>query len=310
MDSQGGGGGARGFCSSRPPMVVFLLCLASFGLTTFSLSVYVAQTDNVRNPDVLDWSTLLSRLAKLDFCLPANVSTYNVTTSTLSSASSTSLSVPVSSSFAAAFYKAAREFSKKSDAPIQVPVRAEGFFEVKYLGRGLPADLLGSNLTLAFELPPPIDATVTRSVSDDVDIPVCLEVRGPKNLLRFLEVNDTCSSNSRGVGGVQFAHLPMMVHSPDHKPVSWCERHADDIQMNLAFDAGDYKPEWTMYVTAKDKELIHLHLMVTSVFLFAILAAVIIAYIVRNVTSKRKQIPNDNRGDHHLIMMTQLDRDA
>ena len=60
----------RTFWTSNPPIVIFILCLASFGLTTFSLSVYVAQTENIRNPNVLDWNRLLKHLSKLDYCLP------------------------------------------------------------------------------------------------------------------------------------------------------------------------------------------------------------------------------------------------
>ena len=57
---------------SKPPFVVFLFCLALFALTTFSLSVYVAQTDKIPNPNVLDWNKLLKKLTKLEFCLAKN----------------------------------------------------------------------------------------------------------------------------------------------------------------------------------------------------------------------------------------------
>ena len=60
-----------------------------------------------------------------------------------------------------------------------------------------------------------------------------------------------------------------------------------------------------MYVNTKDKELIHLHLMVTSVFLFAILAAVIIAFVLRNVNSTKK-FAADSRGDHHMVNMNSI----
>jgi len=44
--------------------------------------------------------------------------------------------------------------------------------------------------------------------------------------------------------------------------------------------------------------------MVTSVFLFAVLAIVIIAYLIKTMTGNRKNI--DARGEHHIIPMTQF----
>lgn len=94
-----------------------------------------------------------------------------------------------------------------------------------------------------------------------------------------------------------------MIHSPDHKPLSWCLQNPKDIKLNLELEMDLSNPNFMIYVSAKDKELIHLHLMVTSVFLFAILASVIIAFIVKSVNHNRKTI--DARGDHHIIGMPQ-----
>ena len=90
--------------------------------------------------------------------------------------------------------------------------------------------------------------------------------------------------------------LPILAHSPDHKPPSWCAQ-SEDLNLNLDFEMS-FNPDLTMYVSPSDKELIHLHLMVTSVFLFAILAAVIIAFLMRTV----------NRKDH--VILSQIDTDT
>ena len=79
-----------------------------------------------------------------------------------------------------------------------------------------------------------------------------------------------------------------MAHSPDHKPPSWCA-DPQDSKLNLDFEM-TFNPDLTMYVSPADKELIHLHLMVTSVFLFAILAAVIIAFLIRTVNKKVEHV--------------------
>ena len=97
--------------------------------------------------------------------------------------------------------------------------------------------------------------------------------------------------------------MPLLAHSPDHKPPTWCQQNVDDLPVSLEFEM-DFNPDLTLYVSAQDKELIHLHLMVTSVFLFGVLAIVIIAFLIRTVTGNRKNI--DARGDHHIIPMTQF----
>lgn len=166
----------RAFCSNRPPMAIFLLCLASFGLTTFSLSVYVAQSDKIRNPDVLDWNSLLSKLTKLDYCLPSSPSVYNVTSQTNASFYA-SMPVQVSEEFAEAFYKLKTDQSFKT----------KGWIGVKFLGQGLPVEFQHDFISVAFEFPP-------KSGAND-DNEVCLEIGGPKGLLQYLEFNETTCGN-------------------------------------------------------------------------------------------------------------------
>ena len=106
------------------------------------------------------------------------------------------------------------------------------------------------------------------------------------------------------------SEIPLMVHSPDHKPVYWCEKNPKENLVNFDLEIEtnmepEREVELTAFVNGPDKELIHLHLMVTSVFLFAILAAVIIAFLVRNVSPSTKK-SLDSRGDHHMINMNSI----
>ena len=70
---------------SKPPMVIFMISLLAFAVTTFTLSIYVSRTDNIPNPDVLSWNSLLVRISKLEFCLQPqqNVSNSDVRNQTL-----------------------------------------------------------------------------------------------------------------------------------------------------------------------------------------------------------------------------------
>jgi len=274
------------FWSQRPPFLIFLLCLASFGLTLFSLSVFVAQKDKIQNPDVLDWNKLLVKMTKLEFCLPSKESNYNLTTLDWTSRSdwtNVTLSVLVSEDFSNAFYQNSKEEIGQDTNKL---VRARAQIDVKNLGRGIRPEFMNDIIIVSFELPQPNSQNPW----------ACLEVQGPKSLLKHLRMNDTtCTQQLQG----DFKNIALLAHSPDHKPASWCHKSPSDLPVHLDFEM-EFNPDLTMYVTAQDKELIHLHLMVTSVFLFAVLAIVIITFLIKTVNANRKSI--DSRGDHHIIM--------
>ncbi|CAL1534678.1 unnamed protein product [Lymnaea stagnalis] len=71
----------RGFFNSRPPLVVFMICLASFAIALITFA-YIVKTKDMPNPDISeDWNTFLTRVSHLAFCVPHNTSLINSTTS-------------------------------------------------------------------------------------------------------------------------------------------------------------------------------------------------------------------------------------
>uniref|UniRef100_T1IQ77 TMEM248/TMEM219 domain-containing protein n=1 Tax=Strigamia maritima TaxID=126957 RepID=T1IQ77_STRMM len=62
----------KGFILTRPPVLVFLICLITFAVTALSLAYFV-RTSELRDPNVeLDWNILLEKFANLNFCLERN----------------------------------------------------------------------------------------------------------------------------------------------------------------------------------------------------------------------------------------------
>jgi len=177
------------FWTHKPPFIIFLLCLASFGLTLFSLSVFVAQTDKIQNPDVLDWNKLLSKMTRLEYCLPSKDSKYNLTVpsdwTNKPDWTNVTLRVQVSEEFSSAFYSISSEDIESEKKPITARVEVQ----VKHLGRGIKPEFHDKMLIVSFHLPLP------QSPSTDA----CLEVQGPKELLKYLQLNDTtCSLQNQG----------------------------------------------------------------------------------------------------------------
>ncbi len=60
--------------ASKPPTVLFVVCLISFIVVLSSLMDYILRHD-IKNPDELDWNTFREHMAGLEFCVkyPSNV---------------------------------------------------------------------------------------------------------------------------------------------------------------------------------------------------------------------------------------------
>uniref|UniRef100_A0A0B6ZUT5 TMEM248/TMEM219 domain-containing protein n=1 Tax=Arion vulgaris TaxID=1028688 RepID=A0A0B6ZUT5_9EUPU len=70
----------RGFFIGRPPLVVFMVCLASFAIALITFA-YIVKTKDLRNPDVTeDWNTFFEKLSHLKFCVSHNVTSHNLST--------------------------------------------------------------------------------------------------------------------------------------------------------------------------------------------------------------------------------------
>lgn len=89
----------RNFLKSHPPLVVFVISLLAFAVTTLGIGMAVKSRnpDEIQNPDSFDWYTFFHKMSELELCLGlSNEETLsNETTMT-----TVSWSVPVSKVFA------------------------------------------------------------------------------------------------------------------------------------------------------------------------------------------------------------------
>lgn len=68
----------KGFASSRPPLVMFMVCLGAFAIVLISLSYYF-KTNDIYNPDLTEeWQTFLEAFSDVDFCITRNASDVEV----------------------------------------------------------------------------------------------------------------------------------------------------------------------------------------------------------------------------------------
>ncbi len=116
---------------------------------------------------------------------------------------------------------------------------------------------------------------------------ICLEVTAPKRLIDDLNKGHApgkCAAVNRATPAWTFES-----HSSDHLPHDWCQGNQSQP---LTFN---YEPQadWVVYVKPEGRDLIKLHLMCTSAFLF-VLAFVMVAFAALRAAS------NANKGQQLL----------
>ena len=96
-------------------------------------------------------------------------------------------------------------------------------------------------------------------------------------------------------------HIHYDTHSIDHMPDDWCD-NGTRVQMTY-----EEQPDWSVYVSDSDREVITFHLMAMSGFLFAMAFVGILSIFLRGFGTKgsgpgsmRKNI-GDGRGDMELV---------
>ena len=234
---------------SKPPVVIFMISLLAFAVTTFTLSIYVSSTENIPNPDVLSWNSLLVRIAKLEFCLrphPSQNDTDNLSRTTANH--TVSISVPLSPKFLDEFR------TSVSKIPAKKTFLARGEIPISKLGRHL-SRYEGQTIYLSFEIS-------SESSSTSTNENVCLLIGGSESLISYLNSGispGNCSSDALSQRNVTILNLSS--HSQEEvEAIDWCDAASrNETPMILEFEE---QPEWSVFVSAKDKEMMQLHLMV------------------------------------------------
>jgi len=258
---------------SRPPIVVFVVSLFLFAASTLVLSIVVSSRNDIHNPDVLGWNRLLAKMSELDFCL-------NHASQAASPASSPSIDVgplsaaTVSVPFSPSFVDDLR--SAVGAAHDIHTVMANGIIRISDMDRGRLGRYKGMELSVTMALSDPNSA----ARSADGTVTLCLYVAAPSALLNDLNsglkpancsMEPTFPLQPNGV-----LHTSFATRSRDHAPSpDWCSNGTD---MTLTYEEHD---EWSVYLSPEDRQVINMHLLSMSAFLFALASVVMFAFCVR-----------------------------
>lgn len=261
-------GGSRGssssslkdYCRHHPPGVVFLVCLFSFAVSTTILSMYIRQGTSIRNPDYLDWNTLLTQTANLHFCIDNSSTVVDSVKANSQSHKLANLSVMVDV-----------DLAWKQELSGYGKVLAISQVHLSDMGRGVPNHYRKQDVRISFVLDP-----------SDASEQMCLNVQAPASLIRDMSEGKSRPDNCTVAAGDNARTVNVSSMSGNEVPHGWCEE-GTVFRMGL-----EGNPSWTVDVSGEDLALIHLHLVATSVFLFAIVALAVLGIVVRGVFHRRR----------------------
>jgi len=240
----------KSYVISKPPAVVFALCIASFGVVTLSLGLYVKHTTTkLKDPDDLSWNDIGKRFNKLKFCAkPMDLAPLMNTTNMEAVSIPFEIDLPIHNIW-------------KNYTLISGSSSASDF--------GLH-DHLGMNLSFSISLNTQSQNKICLSVFHPATV-FLPKVYNPCNPLQFNPLPRSVGAwvlpqdPIRGKDG-EIKKRPSTVQCPDN--------HEFDLKLLE-------NPEWIVYLDEADRTLVHLHLMATSAFMFVTFMTMLCYAVVR-----------------------------
>ena len=159
------------------------------------------------------------------------------------------------------------------------------------MSRAVPPHYHHYTISVMVNLPAPTQTNSSDSQADvekdEENVYACFNIEAPINLMqdlnRSLHLPNECTITRSNL--VSSSPRRLLAHTGDHLPPSWCnQRGAAPIKLEYFED----KPSWTVYISTADKKMINLHLMATSVFLFALLGVIVLVMFVKGSLISRK----------------------
>ncbi|XP_013379424.1 transmembrane protein 248 isoform X1 [Lingula anatina] len=278
---------AKGFVLGRPPLVVFMVCLAAFAVVLLSLAVYM-KTNEVENTDVqINWNTFLKNFAENDFCMDEN---FTVPT-TEPTPVANSLSSPNNSPERTRNYSVAlwltvwptMDFTRfhYNHSRLLATLRGEDL--------GLKGHLVSEEVNVTFELPFDWNLTNCHSARkcDSVRLRTCVYFQATAQVFPGYRAPETCIPLNESSQG-PYSHMTSRKDNTFFRHL-WCSQHPK-IEVQYEWD-----PTLNIMLSIGDRSVINLHLMHTSYFLF-VMVITIMCYAIIKGKPKNKTIQVVNGG--------------
>ncbi|XP_060075610.1 transmembrane protein 248-like [Ylistrum balloti] len=293
----------KGFLSSKPPLVIFMICLGGFAVVLLTLAYIVKVNDQLINPDLTkDWNRFLDNFAELEFCMIANSSTYPDDVPSGSGKLTDKLNV-ISNKLSGSPTTTDRSPQNGDDVvntslTMMVEMRPSPHFygipqNVTFLASTVVGNQIGlsgaaadleMNVTMSF----PFDWNNTDcsdSTCQTVHILTCINLQAPVAFFPSTRQAGACYSlanesssevhtRMQSYQGNQFTLLPTVASQCLQTPVIKVKHKVD--------------PRFNVMLTLEDRSVINLHLMHTSYFLFVMFITLFCYAIIKGRSIKIK----------------------
>lgn len=292
----------KGFAKSRPPLVVFMVCLCAFGIILMSLAYFI-ETHEVKDPDLsADWNIFLDSFSQLQFCLSESPFVdKGLMSKSFGTTTAKTAVAPGHNNNTANIGVAAHTQHKDSVQNYSVNLKMTIHPTPEFLNislnhthlfgtvmghqLGLPGIAGKSPMNITFSLPNNWQhkQCVDKNNCEPFETFACVSFKAHPVMFPITRSPDSChipASNITDHYGFIRAYKSFGLVK-----LYWCR---EQTKLKIKYDAN---PTLTVMLSYHDRSIITLHLMHTSCFLFVMVATMIFYAMVRGRPNDIKYHP-------------------
>ncbi|XP_070572351.1 transmembrane protein 248-like [Ptychodera flava] len=281
----------KGFIITRPPLVVFILCVGAFAIAMVTLAYYV-KIHQIQDPDITqDWNSFLDHFSQIRYCASRNETEDhwgtldNLTSAPQSSSSPKFLHSDILE------YEPVRNYSfmirlvlKPMPSFVAFPHNITHFMGSVYgYQLGLEGSEADEQVNITFELP---DSWHSQKCNRDrrgyckqIEFTTCLTLMASPTVFPTTRRPASCNATE----SPREYHMSWLsTKTGILYEQQWCKYGA------VAFAYHPDNPSLTPMLSAADRSLVNLHLMHTSYFLFVMVITAFCYAVIKGRPVKQR----------------------
>ncbi|KAK5638523.1 hypothetical protein RI129_012818 [Pyrocoelia pectoralis] len=242
---------------SRPPLIVFTVCLLGIIITSVCLAYYVHTHDKIVNVDAInDWISVLKYMNKLELCTKFE-DTSQFQGKMQRDTSSVRITTPAKL--------------------LKIPSNSVTHFQAL-----IPLADWSSKCPEKTEVPPHLQVEFSIPKHNDTE-EICVTITGPSNFMPKLSMEGSCKSPEEQPITNKNKWIILKPNVKDLSAENLCD---EEFLLQLQYDI-DYNQnlKYDMYLSEEDRLMINYHLVVTSCFLVFVVILITCYALVRKTSS-------------------------
>lgn len=310
----------RGFMASRPPLVMFMLCLGLFAVILLTVG-YIVKVRDLHNPDEKDWNDFLAGFKNVQFCMVWDNDYANGTVPDDSQHIGSKNYNEVISNVHSKLKGDSSQTTQTPSSPeeilmVSVPLWVEvkptlDFVNIPHNVTHLSTSMNGKQLGIEGEnadtefnvtltLPYQWNSSLCRSDTNCkvVTIRTCVQLQAPHKLFPHSRKPSArpCETTNNS-GGIENHFKMVSKRRSAVRPVDIVCNSMPSFTMNHESD-----PSLAIMLTLQDKSAINLHLMHTTYFLFVM----VITMLCYGLVKGRPTVVKVKNNNHYTEVSTQV----